>query len=363
MPSGYGFKETHLEANVSPDNPFSDDHDHDMAMHAHMGKRNDLTALGLLSLKALPSVCIIGAPKGGTTDLYDQLTWRLNLTVPRKKETGYLGNGAIRKSKTEYAKILNHPCGNESLAPAISINICLESYPSLTVDATTSYLEYPNIAENLELLSPNTLVIALLREPLDRAVSHYNQWKTLPGIRNITNSFAAKRFLEFVQKDAVARIFSELLASNSLTEIKNLYKRLVQLGLLDPRYMRLFGGSLYAYSLATWATTFCKPEKCIIINSHWYFHDRSHVIKDLLGHLNINHGPSPATDNLENKPASNQKPTKLNSSYINEELQESLQNFFRPHNQKLRFILDSLEKHYGAKLIGFNSSDAFSGWL
>lgn len=329
---------------------------------SQISRLGDRSAFGLLSSEALPSVCIIGSPKGGTTDLFDHFISieHLNMIMPTKKEPGYLGGPHLRKSRSSYARILNHPCGIESDAVEMSTSLCLQSRRALSIEASTFYLEYPHVPENLELMSPNTLVIAMLREPVERAVSHYNQWKSLPGIGNITNSFAAESFLEFVQKKEVSKILSKLLMSKSMMEIKTLYSKLVQLGLLQPRHMRLFGGSLYAYSLATWAVTYCKPAKCIVINSHAYFQDRSFVIRNLLDHIFSD--PSIA-DNLNHKPTQNQKPIKTNSSYIDPKIRERLHKFFEPHNKKLWSILELLREKYDAKVIGFNESYNFPAWI
>ncbi len=103
-----------------------------------------------------PDFVIIGAQRGGTTSLHAYLSAHRNVFTPAKKELHYLTD-RYERGRDWY---LGHfPC----------------SVPTGTVtgEATPYALFHPLAPERLQQIAPRAKLIALLRNPVDRAYSHY----------------------------------------------------------------------------------------------------------------------------------------------------------------------------------------------
>ena len=109
---------------------------------------------------------IVGAPKSGTTSLYHYLSEHPQVEMSSQKEPDYFSDKAIHEQGMYYAKN--------------RINT-LDKYDSLFVqkesvvygEASVSYLFYENVAEDIKKYNPNAKIIIMLRNPIERAFSHY----------------------------------------------------------------------------------------------------------------------------------------------------------------------------------------------
>lgn len=109
-----------------------------------------------------PSFIIIGAMKSGTTALYSTICQHSQIQKAKKKETNYFWNG-YHKSIEKY----------QSMFP-----------DGITGEASPSYMVNKVCAERIHRWYPRTKIIAILRNPVERAWSHYNmalrqKWETL----------------------------------------------------------------------------------------------------------------------------------------------------------------------------------------
>lgn len=112
----------------------------------------------------LPNFLIIGAPKAGTTSLYDYLREHPRVFMPELKETRFLAyqdQGGDRnrwpiQSLEEY----------EALFAPVTDEIAVG-------EATPHYLIYPHVAARIHALLPEAKLIAALRNPVDRSYSVY----------------------------------------------------------------------------------------------------------------------------------------------------------------------------------------------
>jgi hypothetical protein len=110
------------------------------------------------TLRGLPSVLIIGAQKGGTTSLFNYLVRHPDVLAPLTKEIHYFDLHYARgvlwyRGRFPFGHRLRHG--------------------ALTLDASPYYLAHPLAAERAARLLPEVRLIALLRNPVDRALSHY----------------------------------------------------------------------------------------------------------------------------------------------------------------------------------------------
>jgi hypothetical protein len=105
--------------------------------------------------RPLPDFLIIGAQKAGTTALYAYLRWHPEITGPSFKEVSFFDRHYVR-GETWYRAHLPARPGSR-----------------LVGEASPSYLFHPQAAKRVAALMPDAKLIAVLRNPVDRAFSHY----------------------------------------------------------------------------------------------------------------------------------------------------------------------------------------------
>jgi hypothetical protein len=130
---------------------------------AAIGARRALGRAG-----TLPHFIIIGGQKCGTTYLYDRL-----IEHPRIRACLFepLNDGEIHYFHRRYRKGLDWYRAN---FPEVS-SVANGEGPVTTVSGEASgYLFYPHAPERITREAPDAKLIALLRNPIDRAVSHYH---------------------------------------------------------------------------------------------------------------------------------------------------------------------------------------------
>lgn len=111
--------------------------------------------------RTLPSVLIIGAQRCGTSSLYKYLSAHPSIAAPLRKETEFFSR--------RHANGVNWYRAHFPLA----IRSKLHGHALLTFEATPDYLLYPAAPRRASDLLPVAKIIVLLRNPVDRAFSHY----------------------------------------------------------------------------------------------------------------------------------------------------------------------------------------------
>jgi hypothetical protein len=109
-------------------------------------------------LRGLPSVLIIGTQKGGTTSLFNYLVEHPRVLPPFGKEVHYFDfhyDGGTNWYRGRFPYVSRLGGG------------------TITLDATPYYMMHPLAAQRAAGLLPDVKIIALLRNPIDRAFSHY----------------------------------------------------------------------------------------------------------------------------------------------------------------------------------------------
>lgn len=119
--------------------------------------RNAVWALGRATSRwrPLPDFLVLGAQKAGTTALYAYLRWHPGITGPSWKEVSFFDRHWWR-GEAWYR-------GQFPLRPG----------ERLVGEASPSYLFHPLAPERARSLVPDAKLIVLLRNPVDRAYSHY----------------------------------------------------------------------------------------------------------------------------------------------------------------------------------------------
>ena len=105
-------------------------------------------------LRQLPDFLILGAQKAGTTALYAYLRWHPQITGPSFKEVSFFDRHYARGERWYRAHLPIRRSG-------------------IVGEASPSYLFHPLAPERVARMLPRARMIALLRDPVDRAFSHY----------------------------------------------------------------------------------------------------------------------------------------------------------------------------------------------
>ena len=109
---------------------------------------------------------IVGAPKAGSTSLYHYLDEHPQIEMSSQKEPDYFTDKSIQKQGMYYGK---------------NRIDTLEKYHSLFIEkegviygeGSVSYLFYKHVAEDIKKYNSKAKIIIMLRNPIDRAYSHY----------------------------------------------------------------------------------------------------------------------------------------------------------------------------------------------
>jgi len=106
--------------------------------------------------RPLPDFLILGAQKAGTTALYSYLRWHPGITGPAWKEVSYFDRH-YRRGVSWYRGHFPMGAGDRIVG-----------------EASPGYLFHPLAPERVLATVPEAKLIALLRDPVGRALSHYH---------------------------------------------------------------------------------------------------------------------------------------------------------------------------------------------
>jgi Sulfotransferase domain len=114
--------------------------------------------------RPLPTALIIGAQKAGTTALYDWILRHPATLGPSWKEVNYFDRRFARGERWYRG---NFPNGLRLWA------VRRRGTDPVVLEASTGYLLHPLAPERVKALLPDVRLVALVRDPVDRAYSHY----------------------------------------------------------------------------------------------------------------------------------------------------------------------------------------------
>lgn len=247
-------------------------------------------------LRILPSFIIIGAKKCGTTSLFQYLVEHPNVRTPSKKEISYFDIN-FAKGELWY----------RSFFPVSLPN--LKSKHLITGEATASYICHPQAPERMAQVLPQVKLIALLRNPIDRAYSHYHHTKRI-----------GREDLSF--EDAIAQEESRVRQMESESLLQGLSHSQAY------NYTYLSSG-FYAEQLKNWFHLFNR-QQLLILKSEDFFKNPGIVYEQVIDFLGLSHRSFKSFQKYN----FNCYPEPLNPSTRN-----SLVEYFRPHNQSLYKLL------------------------
>ena len=134
-----------------------------------------------------PDFFIVGAAKAGTTSLFDSLAEHPQVFTPRVKEPHYFS--AISPPPAKRAFFPSISDEREYLALFASARA-----DQVSGEASTSYLWDPEAAARIHAVAPRARIIAMLRDPVERAWSHY--------LNDVREGFERRSFADAIEQDA-----------------------------------------------------------------------------------------------------------------------------------------------------------------
>lgn len=231
-----------------------------------------------------PEFAIIGVNKGGTTSLYSYLIRHPRIIAPIKKEMDFWSwkfNGSVDWYISHFPPI---PEGGNFI----------------TGEASPSYFDYKEAPSRLSNAFPKVKLILLLRNPVDRAVSQYHQWKRL----NWENRSLEEALNSDLEKLAVRKI-----------DVWN-------------KELNYLARGVYLEFIREWLKVFSR-EQLLVLASEEFYQNTAATMEKVLTFLGL---PAHSLPEYETFNAGKYSP-------ISESMRRRLSDFFQPHNRRLEEYL------------------------
>ena len=254
-----------------------------------------------------PDFLIIGAQKAGTTSLYDYLVQHPRIAAARTKEVHFFDHHFARDT-TWYER---------QFAPRK-----LFGETRITGEASPFYLLHPRVPQRVQSLLPDAKLLVVLRNPVDRAFSHYqHNLRKKVWAADKTQTPTPREPLSF--EDALAaeedRLHGEM---ERLRADENYRSRALLLHSYQTR-------GHYAEQLERWFEVFPRERFCIVENDELAA-DAHGTTARVLAFLGL---PPVKLENAARKNVGNY------AQQMAPETRAALVEYFRPHNAQLYELL------------------------
>ena len=162
--------------------------------------------------RTFPDFIVIGVQKGGTTSLYNYLIEHPDIYPALHKEIHFFDRN--------YHRGLNWYRANFPLSITKNIKK-IQNKDFVTGEATPDYLLHDSVSQKIKETIPSTKLIAVLRNPIDRAYSHYNM-RVNTGDEKLSFEEAIKKEPERINKGGHDHVlFSYLHRGHYAQHLKN----------------------------------------------------------------------------------------------------------------------------------------------
>ncbi|MCI0682827.1 MAG: sulfotransferase domain-containing protein [Gemmataceae bacterium] len=248
------------------------------------------------SARVLPDFVILGGMKCGTTTLYETLVQHPRIVRAQHKETHYFDQNCVHGLWCYRAVF--------PLAPYMLAQKLIRGGPVLTGEATPYYLFHPHVPGRLHAVLPHAKLIVLLRDPVERAYSHYRH--------NLVRQLEPLSF-----EQALAAEDERLRADRQRIERNEPLSR-------NHRNFSYVARGIYADQLAAYFDLFPRSQ-ALVLKSEDYFANPAQVLPRLLEFLGLGHD-LPATMTMPD--SARPRPAPMPAA-------ARLRDFFAPHNERL----------------------------
>lgn len=252
--------------------------------------------------RVLPDFVIIGVHKGGTTSLYDYLAGHPQVVPAFEKEVHYFDR-----------RHDGRPTSYQRSFPNVARMAFVERRHggAITGEASPYYISNPHIARRAAAMVPDARYIALLRNPVDRAISafHHNRLRT-PN--EPLESFAAAVEREM---NELPDEFDKVAADERYSDFSYVWHCYLSRGVYDRQ-------------LEAWYREI-RRDRLLVLQSERLGTEPAAVFDEALDFLELPSWQPPVFERLN----SNTYPT------IDPVLRAELVEWFRPHNDRLFKLL------------------------
>jgi hypothetical protein len=251
-------------------------------------------------LRVLPDFIIIGSARSGTTSLYHYLIQHPTVAPALRKEVHFFDYNYQRGSSWYQGQF-----------PALPYIYCLQAihkHTIITGEASPYYLFHPHVPPRVARLLPAVKLIALLRNPIERAFSHYC-WEVDWGNEQL--SF----------EDALEQEEARMQGAIQTLEYGKSFNHL---------HFSYFSRGCYAEQLEQWFACFPR-EQILIIKSEDMYNNPAAIFTQALDFLHIPH------TTVDYKQYNGQK-THLHKKML-PTTRQLLSERFQAHNERLYSLL------------------------
>jgi hypothetical protein len=244
---------------------------------------------------ALPDFVIIGTQKGGTTFLYHLLTQH-PLVEPAASKESHFFDLFFDEGVEWYRRFFPAPRWEDDRR-------------TITGEASPYYLFHPYAAERMAKVVPKARLIALLRNPVDRAYSLYQQ--------QVRKGHETLKFEDAIESEE-ARLRGE---RDRMLEDEHLAS-------FEHQHFSYLSRGIYVDQLLRWSRFFDR-EQLLVLKSEDFFENPIETLQVVLEFLGLP-GWKPEVSGLENKRNAGEYERGMNPS-----TRRRLEEYFEPHNRRL----------------------------
>ena len=261
------------------------------------------TRRGITShLRGLPDFVIIGAQKCGTTSLYSFVVKHPSIAPASQKEVHYFS--------------VRYKFGEQWYRSNFPTNLSRRHFYKktgqklLSGEASPAYIFYPTVPDRMREILPDIKLIAILRNPVDRAYSQYHH-----NIRHNNETLSFEKAIE-LEEERCAGERERLISDSDFVPVH--YRR----------HSYLARG-IYADQLKNWFKHYSKKQFLILTTEDLRKNPQQALdqVFDFLGLSPFN------VENLTDHNVGNYK------EKMNEDTRKFLVEYFRPHNERLYKLL------------------------
>lgn len=240
--------------------------------------------------RSLPDFLIVGVMKGGTSSLYHYLNQHPEVNMSREQEVHFFAK--------YFNKGLNY---YRSYFPKKSEN-------KVTGESSPYYFFHPLVPQRIKSSLPECKIILLLRDPVDRAFSHYQMHK------GIDTALSFEHALE-LENSRVLKTHQRFIQGESLTDTSHQAYSYVSRG-------------MYYEQLSRWLEHYDLDE-LLVLKSEDFFSDPKSTLKLVYNYLNLK----------EVFPNDLAPVNQRKYDAISEDTAEKLANLFKEDGEMLQSIL------------------------
>lgn len=248
--------------------------------------------------RATPGAIIVGTQRSGTTSLFGYLLAHPKITPSTKKEVHYFDLNFVR--------------GLNWYREHFPLRMELAYRRKISIEASPYYIFHPRALRRIKLVLPRAKIIVLLRNPTERAISHYfhEVRKGREGLPML-DAFAQ-------EEDRLEGELKRLQADETYQSLAHQHFSYKSRGVYADQIERCF--ELFG------------RENVHIIHSEVMFRSPQSVLDDVFGFLGL---PPFSPEVLVRRG----RPGGYAKQDVPGEAHQSLRDFFAPHNQRLYQLL------------------------